>query len=180
MEKSLGDIALDKYCEVTTQPFSVSHTFSLVAEAVEKEVLARTNKAYDEPVASQELTHNQVIDWIKKYGSTRGLQFLYEATEEWLDAKCDSTVNVNTKYRVTDKENQINDPMTWKHGVKIFVRDSVTYGWLPATFRKLVYREIGRNDGNRFYINENSHAYTGAMLATQDKLELWQSIKDLG
>ena len=113
-ERTLANIAQTAYWTVSEN----QDTFDRVAKAVEKEVLARLNKSEAEPVAGQELTHHQVLDWIKKHGSTKGLQW-QDGIGRWLD---DDIIGVYpcVDYRVAPKKiNDPDDPTTWEKGVVV-------------------------------------------------------------
>ena len=116
-EKSLVDIAIDASLK-TRSDLGRGFHWSAIVSAVEKEVLARLNKSEAEPVAGQELTHHQVLDWIKKHGSTKGLQW-QDGIGRWLD---DDIMGFYTciVYRVAPKKvNDPDDPTTWEKGVVV-------------------------------------------------------------
>ena len=113
-ERTLANIALTAYCNVSEN----QDTFDRVAKAVEAEVLARLNKSEAEPVAGQELSIVQVAQWVEKYGSTRGLQWL-DGSGAWRDDDV-KVIYACGVYRVAPKKvNDPDDPTTWEKGVVV-------------------------------------------------------------
>ena len=112
-ERTLANIAQTAYWTMSEN----QDTFDRVAKAVEKEVLARLNKP--EPVAGQELTFVQVAQWVEKYGSTEGLQWLDSSGKWWKDEDV-TTIYAGGVYRVAPKKvNDPDDPTTWEKGVVV-------------------------------------------------------------
>ena len=163
-EQTLANIAQTAYWTVSEN----QDTFDRVAKAVEKEVLKRLNKSEAEPVAGQELTHNQVFDWIKKHGSTKGLQWLGGSGKWWSD---DATViYASAEYRVAPKKvNDPNDPTTWEKGVAIFRRDSNRDPWALDTLKDYSAHSL-------YKYRTKCEAYRYAKLATPEQIEAWKLI----
>ena len=113
-ERTLANIAQTAYWTVSEN----QDTFDRVAKAVEKEVLARLNKSEAEPVAGQELSIVQVAQWVEKYGSTKGLQWL-DTSGAWRDDDV-KVIYACGVYRVAPKKvNDPDDPTTWEKGVVV-------------------------------------------------------------
>ena len=167
MEKSLAQIAREAFFGATTH--SAQDAYERVAKAVEAEVLKRLNKSEAEPVAGQELTHHQALDWIKKHGSTKGLQW-QTGSGEWRDADA-AVIRVSLCYRVAPKKvNDPDDPTTWEKGVAIFRRDAEYDTWILDVF------ESYSKGSNYKYYNSESGAYKYAKLATPEQIEAWKLI----
>ena len=144
------------------------NTFDRVAKAVEKEVLARLKKSEFEPVAGQELTHHQVLDWIEKHGSTKGLQWR-DNSGNWRDDDA-TVIYAFVDYRVAPKKvNVPDDPTTWEKGVAIFRRDAEDAAWILDVFR--CYK---KNLDFKYATNVSSWRY--AKLATPEQIEAWKLI----
>ena len=163
-ERTLANIAQTAYWTMSEN----QDTFDRVAKAVEKEVLARLNKSEFEPVAGQELTHHQVLDWIEKHGSTKGLQWR-DNSGNWRDDDA-TAIHAFVDYRVAPKKvNDPGDPTTWEKGVAIFRRDLYSDAWGLDTLNhysdNIIYK----------YITEHS-AYKYAKLATPEQIEAWKLI----
>lgn len=168
MGKSLAQIAMEEFLATTYS--SAQDTYDRVAEAVEAEVLTRLKKSETEPVAGQELTHHQVLDWIKKHGSTKGLQ-RQDGRGAWLD---DDTKGVYAYgvYRVAPKK--VNDPddlTTWEKGVAIFRRDAEDAAWILDVFG-------GYSLGSTYPYHSNRGAHKYAKLATPEQVAAWKLIND--
>jgi len=146
------------------------NTFDRVANAVEKEVLARLKKSEFEPVAGQELTFLQVAQWVKNNGSTKGLEYRTDSGK-WLDG--DATIIYGVvDYRVAPKK--VNDPddlTTWEKGVAIFRRDSKRCNWILDVFG-------GYSLGSTYKYHTNRGAHKYAKLATPEQIEAWKLIND--
>ena len=168
-EKSLSQIAMEVILETTYS--STQDTCDRVARAVEKEVLSRLKKSEAEPVAGQELTHHQVLDWIKKRGSTDGLQLRCPSLSDWENMSGIHIVHTYTslEYRVAPKKaNDPDDPTTWEKGVAIFRRDAEDAAWILDVFRSY--------SGELYkYCTEHSR-YKHAKLATPEQIEAWKLI----
>ena len=165
-ERTLASIAQTAYWTVSEN----QDTFDRVAKAVEAEVLKRLNKSEAEPVAGQELTHHQVLDWIEKHGSTKGLQW-QDGIGKWLD---DDVMGVYTcvVYRVAPKKvNDPDDPTTWERGVAIFRRDFEDEPWVLDVFG-------GYCKGSNYKYHSERGAYKYAKLATPEQVEAWKLIND--
>ena len=160
-ERTLANIAQTAYWTVSEN----QDTFDRVAKAVEKEVLARLKKSEFEPVAGQELTHHQVLDWIEKHGSTKGLQWL-DNSGNWRDA--DATVlHVFVDYRVAPKK----VTTMWEKGVAIFRRDAEDATWNLDIFDCYLL------DSPYPYHSERG-AYKYAKLATPEQIEAWNKTQE--
>ena len=165
MEKSLSQIAYEKFYLTRG---TADDIFYEVASAVEKEVLARLNKSEAEPVAGQELTHHQVLDWVEKHGSTKGLQW-QDGIGKWLDDDV-KVVYTLVEYRVAPKKvNDPDDPTTWEEGVAIFRRADEDAAWVLDVFRSYL--------GHMLYKYCTEHRrYKYAKLATPEQIEAWKLI----
>ena len=167
-ERTLANIARTAYWTI-----SENHdTFDRIAKAVEAEVLARLNKSEVEPVAGQELTHYQVLDWIKKYGSTDGLQMRAPSLSDWENMSGINIVHTSLEYRVAPKKvNDPDDPNTWEKGVDIFVRyhsnDSLWTLKKFSCYNKIVGHYVTGDDCWKY-----------AKLATPEQIEAWKLIND--
>ena len=171
MEKSLGRIAEDAF-ESSVRKASDPDLWEETAAAVEKEVLARLNKSEAEPVAGQELTHHQVLDWIKKHGSTKGLQWRNDYGK-WCNDNVKGIYS-GIEYRVAPKKvNDPADPTTWEKGVAIFRRDFEDDTWILDVFGGY---SKGSNGSNYLYYHSDRGAYKYAKLATPEQIEAWKLI----
>ena len=158
-ERTLANIAQTAYWTVSEN----QDTFDRVAKAVEKEVLARLKKSEFEPVAGQELTHHQVLDWIEKHGSTKGLQWR-DNSGNWRDD--DATVlHVFVDYRVAPKK----VTTMWEKGVAIFRRDAEDATWILDVFDCYL-------SGSPYPYHSERGAYKYAKLATPEQIEAWKLI----
>ena len=165
MEKSLAQIAMEAFFATT---HSSQDLYGRVAKAVEAEVLKRLNKSEAEPVAGQELTHHQALDWIKKHGSTKGLQW-QTGSGEWLDDDV-TVIYAGGAYRVAPKKvNDPDDPTTWEKGVAIFRRDYEGNTWVLDAFK-------GYYKGSNYKYHSECGAYKYAKLATPELIEAWKLI----
>ena len=172
-EKSLVDIAIEASLK-TRSDLGRGFYWSAIVSAVEKEVIARLNKSEAEPVAGQELTHHQVLDWIKKHGSTKGLQWLYSCGN-WLDEDV-SVLYTRLEYRVAPKKvNDPDDPTTWEKGVAIFRRDFEDDTWILDVFGGY---SKGSNGSNYLYYHSDRGAYKYAKLATPEQIEAWNKTQE--
>ena len=170
-EKSLVDIAIDASLK-TRSDLGRDFYWSAIVSAIEKEVLARLNKSEVEPVAGQELTTHQVLDWIKKHGSTKGLQWLYNGGN-WRDADA-TAIHVSVGYRVAPKKvNDPDGPTTWAEGTFILVRNSVSLPWLMGTFIKQVAPDMVD-----VIVGSERLRYLHAKLATADQIEAWNKTQE--
>ena len=170
MEKSLAQIAMEVILETTYS--SKQETCERVAKAVEKEVLARLNKSESEPVPGQELTHNQVLDWIEKHGSTKGLQWRNDYGK-WCNDNVKGIYS-GIEYRVAPKKvNDPDDPTTWAEGAFILVRNSVSLPWLMGTFIKQVAPDMVD-----VIVGSERLRYLHAKLATADQIEAWNKTQE--
>ena len=164
-EKSLSQIAYEKFYLTRG---TVDDIFYEVASAVEKEVLARLKKSEAEPVAGQELTHHQVLDWIEKHGSTKGLQWR-DNSGNWRDADA-TVIHVFVDYRVAPKKvNDPDDPTTWEKGVAIFRRDAEDATWILDVFDCYL-------SGSPYPYHSERGAYKYAKLATPEQVAAWKLI----
>ena len=172
-EKSLVDIAIEASLKTRSEDLGRGFYWSAIVSAVEKEVLARLNKSEFEPVAGQELTHHQVLDWIKKHGSTKGLQWLGGSGKWWNDNNV-KVIYASAEYRVAPKKiNDPDDPSTWEKGVAIFRRDCDYEGdaWVLDVFRSY--------SGHVLYKYGTVHSrYKHAKLATPEQIEAWNKTQE--
>ena len=169
MEKSLGRIAEDAF-ESSVRKAGDPDLWEETAAAVEKAVLARLKKDEEEPmpVAGQELTNHQVLDWIKKHGSTKGLQWRNEYGE-WCHDNV-TPIYAFIDYRVAPKKiNAPDDPTTWEKGVAIFRRDFEDEPWVLDVFG-------GYCKGSNYKYHSERGAYKYAKLATPEQAEAWKLI----
>ena len=164
-ERTLANIAQTAYWDAESEN---KNTFDRVAKAVEKEVLARLKKSEAEPVAGQELTHHQVIDWIEKHGSTKGLQWR-DNSGNWRDDDV-TVLHVFVDYRVAPKKVNVPDARTmWEKGVAIFRRDAEDATWILDVFDCYLL------DSPYPYHSERG-AYKYAKLATPEQVAAWKLI----
>lgn len=101
-DKSLGQIAYAAGVAAQTK-FDGMLYWNQIAAAVEQEVLERMSNvsgaAFQAPTPGTPLNHLEVLLWVKKHGSTKGLQLLCRTTNEWRPV--DSTnICTNSDYRV--------------------------------------------------------------------------------
>ena len=170
-EKSLVDIAIEASLKTRSEDLGRGFYWSAIVSAVEKEVLARLNKSEFEPVAGQELTHHQVLDWIKKHGSTKGLQWLGGSGKWWNDNNV-KVIYASAEYRVAPKKvNDPDDPTTWEKGVAIFRRDAEDAAWILDVFG-------GYSKGSNYKYHSDRGAHKYAKLATPEQVAAWKLIND--
>ena len=163
-ERTLANIAQTAYWTVSEN----QDTFDRIAKAVEAEVLKRLNKSEAEPVAGQELTHHQVLDWIEKHESTKGLQWR-DNSGNWRDDDV-TVIYAFVDYRVAPKK--VNDPddlTTWEKGVAIFRRDAEDDTWILDVFERYLL-------GSTYKYHSERGAYKYAKLATPEQIEAWKLI----
>ena len=169
-EKSLVDIAIEASLK-TRSDLGRGFYWSAIVSAVEKEVIARLNKSEAEPVAGQELTHHQVLDWIKKHGSTKGLQWRNDYGK-WCNDNVKGIYS-GIEYRVAPKKvNDPDDPNTWEKGVAIFVRNYEHEPWVLDRFMDNI-KEFGWK-----FSGLNTGIWKHAKLATPEQIEAWKLIND--
>ena len=123
--------------------------------------------------AGQELNHYQVLKWIEKHGSTKGLQCM-SLTGLWVDDENTLTRGVDTdiRYRVAPKKvSDPDDPATWEKGVAIFRRDWEDDSWVLDVFSSY------RKNYSFEYCSDNGE-WRYAKLATPEQIEAWKLIND--
>ena len=168
-EKSLVDIAIDASLK-TRSDLGRDFYWSAIVSAIEKEVLARLKKSEVEPVAGQELTFVQAVQWVEKHGSTNGLQWFYTDKQEWRKGGYCKGISSCFKYRVAPKKvNDPDDPTTWEKCIKVFVRNDEYSAWTLANF---AYYD---NFNDKFVCHCD---WNYAKLATPEQVEAWKLIND--
>ena len=165
-ERTLANIAQTAYWTMSGK----QDTFDRVAKAVEKEVLARLNKSEAEPVAGQELSIVQVAQWVEKYGSTRGLQWL-DGSGAWRDDDV-KVIYACGVYRVApNKVNDPDDPTTWEKGVVVLAGS--------CGFLKLgKFFSHNRCMDYPYFVDFEDYTdeVENAKLATPEQIEAWKLI----
>ena len=165
-ERTLASIAQTAYWTVSEN----QDTFDRVAKAVEAEVLKRLNKSEAEPVAGQELTHHQVLDWVEKHGSTKGLQW-QDGIGKWRDDYV-TVVYTDVDYRVAPKKvNDPDDPTTWEKGVVVLAGS--------CGFLKLgKFFSHNRCMDYPYFVDFEDYTdeVENAKLATPEQIEAWKLI----
>ena len=163
-ERTLANIAQTAYWTKSDN----QDTFDRVAKAVEAEVLRQLNKSEIEPVAGQELSFEQVAQWVKKHGSTKGLQLL-EGNGKWRDVDV-KVIYAGGAYRAAPKKvNDPDDPTTWEKGVAIFVRDGERGNWILDVFSRYKKHSV-------FQYDTKFNEWRYAKLATPEQIEAWKLI----
>ena len=170
-EQTLANIAKTAYWDTESEN---KDTFDRVAKAVEKEVLERLKNDEEEHIiAGQELNNYQVLRWIEKHGSTKGLQYM-SLTGLLVDDEntLSCVVDAEMRYRVSHKKtNNPDDPTSWENGVAIFARDSEYDAWSLDVFSCYL-----KNVDFKYVTDFSEWRY--AKLATPEQIEAWKLIND--
>ena len=161
-DTELGKVARDAYYHADN-----NSVWESIAKAVKEQVLADLHEQESTFIAGQELTYIQVAQWVKKYGSTEGLEVL-EFSGIWSMSLGINDSFIEHNYRVPPKKvNDPTDPTTWKVGTPVFCWDSVREYRVPKMFAEYLPERYCK------FKTQDDYVFYNAELATPEQVAAW-------